>query len=110
MPGVLPASELTLDQLPELEPSFIFHLDGDLTGMIHYGGAYWNAERPAIESKQIAMDAIRELFGDRWEDLEYAKSNSAWTNWFFDVAWDSTLVVIDRAKSLVLLIVATDTD
>lgn len=110
MPGVLPAGDLTLDELPELEPSFIFHLDGDLTGLIHYGGAYWSAERPAVESKQIAADVVRELFDNRWEDLEYAKSHSAWTRWFFDVAWDSTILVIDRAKSVVVLVVATDTD
>lgn len=110
MPGVLPASDLTLDELPDLEPSFVFHLDGDLTGLIHYGGAYWSAERSAVESRQIVADLIRDLFDNRWDDLEYAKSNTAWTRWFFDVAWDSTFLVIDRAKSVVALIVATDTD
>lgn len=110
LPGVIPSVGATLDELPDLEPSFVFHIDGDLTGLIHYGGAYWRPELPAAASKRIAGDVVRELFGDRWDDLEYANTHAAWSKWFRNVAWDATLLIIDRGRSSVTLIVATDTD
>lgn len=50
------------------------------------------------------------LIGDRYEDVRVDLSHAAWTPWFRDVAWDTTIVVTDRGRREVTVLLATDSD
>lgn len=47
---------------------------------------------------------------DRYEDIIVFESHAPWTDWFYDVAWDVTWMVLDSKECKMWLICATDTD
>ena len=85
-------------------------LDGILARVIVSGGAYRAFDGPAIEAKNLARRVVDELFGSRLEDLRVDETFAAWAPWFYDVAWDETLVVTDYTRAEMTLLCFTDTD
>lgn len=58
----------------------------------------------------MATAAVAAIIGDRYEDFRVDACHDAWTPWFFDVAWDHTLVLTDSATAEVTVLCITDTD
>ncbi|MED2182371.1 hypothetical protein [Bacillus wiedmannii] len=85
-------------------------LDGSIAFQIIRGGAYEEfKERPVI-AKQLAVNVCQYMFQDRYEDIKVFESYRPWTDWFYDVAWDATWMVLDSKERKMWLICATDTD
>jgi hypothetical protein len=106
----IPAS---LDRVPgglSEVPGGALMLDGMLARTIVSGGAYRAFQGPAILAKNLARRVVDEVFGSQLEDLRVDETFAPWTPWFFDVAWDQTLVVTDYARAEMTVLCFTDTD
>ena len=85
-------------------------LDGSIAAQILWGGAYETfKERPVI-AKQLAVNVCQYMFQDRYEDIKVFESYRPWTDWFCNVAWDITWMVLDSREQKMWFICATDTD
>ncbi|OXL94265.1 hypothetical protein B9T53_18865 [Bacillus sp. KbaL1] len=83
-------------------------LDGSIAAQILWGGAYEGfKERPVI-AKQLAVNVCQYMFQDRYEDIKVFESYRPWTDWFYDVAWDVTWMVLDSRERKVWFICVTD--
>lgn len=85
-------------------------LEVELARLLCAGGAYVRFAGSDAKAKRIAADAARDLLQDRYEDFRVFHSDAAWTPWFFDVAWDSTWLLVDDANKEVTVFATTDTD
>jgi hypothetical protein len=85
-------------------------LDGILAGVIVTGGAYKAYQGPAREAKALAAAAVEALTQNRFEDFRLDVSDEPWSPWFFDIAWDHTLVLTDFANAELTVLCITDTD
>ncbi len=85
-------------------------LDGILARVLISGGAYAKYQRGAREAKRIGALFCGAVFQDRFDDVEVLCCWDAWSAWFCDVAWDMTIVIIDRRHQHVSLLCSTDTD
>lgn len=106
--SVVDGLKTEINQLFEWRSSLT--LDGELARNLVFGGAYKKFDGTALEAKQIGIEVCKGLFGDRFNDVEVFATNSPWSSWFMDVAWDSTHLIIDRRNRNVSLIMSTDTD
>jgi hypothetical protein len=98
------------DQSVTFEWGSSLTLDGELARSLIIGGAYKKFEGVPREAKALGMRVTDALFGDRYLDIETFRCWKAWSPWFHDVAWDSTLVLIDRRLQTISVLVSTDTD
>jgi hypothetical protein len=85
-------------------------LDGELAATLVRGGAYEKYSGRAAEAKRITGAFVAFLIEDRHEDCEVYRSARAWSPWFFDVAWDTTWIIIDNRRMELTLMCVTDTD
>lgn len=85
-------------------------LDGDIARTLKSGGAYDKFSGTGKEAKTLAQQFCEDLFEDRYEDIIVFKIRSAWSDWFYDVAWDQTWIVIDKKDLIIWAILLTDTD
>ncbi|HDR6315949.1 TPA: hypothetical protein QCU53_002710 [Bacillus thuringiensis] len=85
-------------------------LDGSIAFQIIRGGAYKCFPDRMVMAKQIASDVCQYMFEERYEDIIVFESHAPWTDWFYDVAWDNTWMVLDSKERKMWLICATDTD
>ena len=85
-------------------------LDGELAGTLKSGGAYKSFDGPGIEAKRIAFAACDRLFGNRYEDLLLYRTLTVWSDWFYNVAWDSTWIGVDKSDRTAWILCITDTD
>lgn len=92
------------------EPSSPFVMGGLLAWTLFCGGAYSLNPASAREAKQLSDSAAEELIGDAYDSTLLYKCDSAWSDFFHDVAWDSTWVLIVPKDRLIHVILATDTD
>jgi hypothetical protein len=100
-----------LDRVPGgLVREHMLMLDGHLAQILVQGGAYTTFQGSAARAKDIATAAVDAVTGRRFEDFEVHVSQAPWTGWFCDIAWDQTIVVLDRRNAEITVICATDTD
>lgn len=100
-----------LDRVPGgLAREHVLMLDGYLAQILVRGGAYTTFQGSGARAKDLATVAVDAVIGRRFEDFEVHVSQSPWTGWFCDVAWDQTIVVLDRRSAEITVICATDTD
>lgn len=85
-------------------------LDGVLAGLIVEGGAYQAYRGPAHEAKALASAVVEALTQNRFSDFRVDVSQTAWTPWFHDIAWDHTVVLTDFANAELTVLCITDTD
>ncbi|MFK4467145.1 hypothetical protein [Bacillus sp. RC252] len=85
-------------------------LDGSIAFQIIRGGAYKGFSERPVMAKQLANNVCQCMFQDRYEDITVFENHSPWTEWFYDVAWDNTWMVLDSKEHKMWLICATDTD
>ena len=103
----------TLERVPgnlSEVPGGALMLEGMLAHEIVTGGAYHAFEGSAAEAKDLAARVVDELIGRRYEDIRVDETFAAWTPWFFEIAWDHTLVLTDYARAEMTVLCITDTD
>lgn len=100
------------DHFPTFNPSAgaAYALDGFLASLLMSGGAYEQFEGSGSEAKDLTSAAVAELVGEQYEDFAIYHSFDAWSEWFYDVAWDTTGVLIDLIRNRIVLLAMTDTD
>lgn len=102
--------EIPLEIIPELHVGSAFTLDGELAQALVKGGAYRSFSGSGAEAKAIGEQFCQALFDDRYTDIQIYKSFTAWSDWFYDVAWDCTWFGLDLFQNHIWLLAATDAD
>lgn len=85
-------------------------LPGLLATMLVRGGAYREWGQPAREAMRLGLAAAEVLLDGDFDGPGVFVSESAWSSFFFDVAWDYTVLVIDAKRRRIDVLLATDTD
>jgi len=104
------AAEGRATELAEFSWGSSLTLDGELARALVLGGAYEQFKGTSREAKELGARVAESVFGDRFLDVVVFRCWKPWSPWFFDVAWDSTMLLIDRRLQLVTVLVSTDTD
>jgi hypothetical protein len=78
--------------------------------MLSLGGAHERFTRGGVEAKKIGEDAASEMLAGNYDDVLTFQCEVAWSEFFLDVAWDYTFLVVDPAKHLIYTLLATDAD
>lgn len=112
LPDILVPSPFPIGSPSEFWPvaGGALRLEGDLAATLALGGAYRRHSGTDRDAKDLARRAERDLIGDRYEDFRLFVSDAPWSPWFFDVAWGQTWILVDRGRTEVTIICATDTD
>lgn len=114
----LPAVDTALpapQRVPETEtaPGF-FRLDEPiedfLTLKLVSGGAYVACDLLPDEAEDAALAFCHALFAGSSGNLTAYVSELGWHGWHHDIAWDTTLVVVDRTACRVWVLLLTDMD
>lgn len=85
-------------------------LDGRLARQLVWGGAYNNFNGNYKNAKDLANRFCFALFKNRYEDVDFFVTTQAWTEWFYDVVWDSTWLILDKKEHRLWCLFMTDTD
>ena len=85
-------------------------LDGELAKSLLWGGAYEKFRGTASEAKELGSQFCASVFGDRFLEIEVFACWNAWSEWFHDIAWDCTFLIVDRRNQSVVVLASTDTD
>jgi hypothetical protein len=100
----------SLDESSGFSLTNSFYLDGTFASLLHQGGAYWKAAGDGRREKELALSVCDAMFGLRYAEVGVYSSNRRWTRWFHGVAWDISVVVIDKRIRRLWLLFVTDTD
>lgn len=87
-----------------------FLLGGSLAWGLAAGGAYHRFPRGDLEAKRLGEEAALEMLGGTYEHSLAYECGIAWSDFFFDVAWDRTFIAINPKGQTVHVLLATDTD
>ncbi|QDT29477.1 hypothetical protein Enr10x_48320 [Gimesia panareensis] len=102
--------EFPLDPLPTFSPIVPLALEGELTHTILSGGAYERFRGSVDEARKLTRDFMASILENQWLSASAFKSDTPWSNWFYDVAWDATYLIFDDKKARIWLLCITDTD
>ena len=95
------------------EPGF-FRLDEPLedylTLRLISGGAYVACDLSPEDAEDAALAFCHTLFSESSGNLTTYLSESGWHGWLHDIAWDATLVTVDRTLGRVWVLMLTDMD
>ena len=87
----------------------IYTLSGDLARIIGYGGAYNHGAGQNI-SWEIATKFVENEFGNRFEEFDCYRIEIENSEWFYDVAWDYSIIIVDIKNNEIIFMDMTDTD
>ena len=87
-----------------------YALEGEITQIIRSNGAYRNSDVSTEDARAMSRDFVDALSGGMPETLIAYRTYDYWADWFCDVAWDITLVVMDANHRRWWLVCVTDTD
>jgi hypothetical protein len=87
-----------------------FMLAGGLACCLAEGGAYGVNRPNAMDAKRLGDGVADEWIQSRYDSSLLYIANSAWSDYFYDVAWDYTWVLINKSVGTIHVILATDTD
>lgn len=85
-------------------------LHGLLAAQLVEGGAMSSGRFPSRDAKALGLGFCRDLFGDRYEDVQVSYADFSWSPFFENIAWDRTWVVIDKGAQRVSMLCSTDFD
>lgn len=87
-----------------------FEFEGALTQTLLAGGAYVRFKGTEEDARKLSRDLVDAILPDGRLSAVVFRIDGAWTDWYYDVAWDKTFVVYDRAGCKWIVFCATDTD
>ena len=85
-------------------------MEGELTHLLLTGGAYRKFEGSEEEARTLSRDFVSAMVNGRHLSASVMSSDAPWTEWFYDVAWDTTYVIYDPQVRRFWLLCITDTD
>jgi len=106
----LPIKNIVEDSYRDFAFSSAFHLAGDLASILSWGGAYKDSNIRGADLMRLSQSVSDSLIGDRYEDFSVFINGQCWCEYFHDIAWDRTVVVLDKRKRLIHIMMSTDTD
>jgi hypothetical protein len=106
----LPQVANARSSVAEFEKTEITRAIEDLAAIISQGGAYRGFRGSASDANRLAQGFADAALQRRMSETFCWVNYSPWTEWFFDVAWDSTFFWYSGQTSTVTLLLRTDTD
>ena len=98
---------------PALTPSF-YRLDepleDHLTLRLVSGGAYVACDKSPEEAEDAALAFCTALLPESPDEYTTYLCEDGWHGWLHDIAWDTTLVMVNRMRGLVWVLMLTDMD
>lgn len=88
----------------------IFSLPGDLARVVYYGGAYSHEHFSAENAFNMSVDFVDKISDKRYIDFNCWTLGGEWSDWFFNITFDYSVLLFDKYKSIVTLICITDSD
>tara|TARA_R100000306_G_scaffold17943_3_gene22178 strand:+ start:15 stop:617 length:603 start_codon:yes stop_codon:yes gene_type:complete len=86
----------------------IYDIPSIIARTLAVGGAYKKIN--AQEAWRIGVEFVKEEFENRFDEFLVYQYAIPSANWFYDVAWDFSILIFDIKKNEVFLIDITDTD
>lgn len=89
-------------------------LDGLMAEQLVHGGTRSFSETldqeygAFAEAKRLAVECRDDIIQDRYEEVTVHRTREAWSDWFGDPHWNTTLVAVDRRYRWAWVVVATD--
>ena len=83
---------------------------GEIALLIRSNGAYRNSDVKPDDARAMSRSFVDVLSDGTPESLLAYRTHEFWADWFCDVAWDVTLVVLDASRRRWWLVCVTDTD
>jgi hypothetical protein len=80
-----------------------------LTHALVAGGAYGGGV-PEEAARQLSRAFVASCFNDHHLSVTVFAIRGAWTDWFYDVAWDSSYLCVDPLAARWTCLFFTDTD
>ncbi len=101
-----------LAPLPPLSLSTFgsYALEGEITELLLSSGAYKHSELSPESAKTLSSQFIEHIAGFNRKYVGGYRTVAPWSTWFYDVAWDHTLIIVDGSRSRWWLLCTTDTD
>ena len=87
----------------------IYSLSGNLARIMGHGGAYKRAENSNFAWK-VATEFVENEFGNRFEDFDLYEVEIENAKWFYDLAWDYSVIIVDKINNDIIFMDLTDTD
>jgi hypothetical protein len=101
----------------------IFSLSGKLANILNSGCAYPHTEVPASLAWKIATNFVKEAFQNRFDEVlcfdtaaiitDHPSSlmwNTAVSDWFYNMVWDYSMLLLDKKNYEITIIDITDVD
>ena len=101
--------ELHSDYYKSFAELHAYELPGLLAIILQAGGAY-SPLKFDMANYELAFNAAVEVANGDLNNAKILYSGSAWSSFFYDVAWDHTIVVYLPAGNTINIIMATDVD
>jgi hypothetical protein len=95
---------------PPFRPLGSFELEGALTQILLGGGAYIPGMESEDDARRMSRAFVDALLGNHRRSSMAFAVEGAWTPWFYDVAWDSSYLVLDPLARAWWALFMTDTD
>lgn len=89
-----------LGELPPFTTYGAYEFEGALIPLVLRGGAYVGSSISENDARTFARGFVDALVGDRRDQITIFRLDGAWTDWFYDIAWDATFVVFDLRPSV----------
>jgi hypothetical protein len=86
----------------------IYDLPGNLSRILGQGGAYKKLN--SQEAWQIATKFVEEEFQNRFNEFIQYELEIENADWFYDIAWDYSVLLFDKRNYQIIIIDITDTD
>jgi len=98
------------------EYSNYFELAAFLASILHNGGAYTSQDDriDRIHCFNHALDVANDILPDNSsnpnQEIVLINRNAPWCDYFYDVAWDYSIITYDKKSKLFSMFLLTDTD
>jgi hypothetical protein len=87
-----------------------YEFEGAITHAIMRGGAYAQCDFPEETARRLSQNFVSAMTAEQIGQTFVCRIDSPWTEWFYDVAWDSTFIVFQYQRNRMNLFCITDTD
>ena len=87
-----------------------FAAEGVLNHLMIFGEAEVEYPGELNDARQLTAGFMDGLLEDRHLQAQVAVCDSAWSPWFYDIAWDFSMFILDKAAQRYFLLTLTDTD